>query len=583
MKINSVESWKKAFFSPTTWISAVIFYYLSFEIYHLATPVPSDAIKNSPLIILGLLIWFIVVVFSIHWLKNNANKIVRTKHVDPGITSLLLGGIFGGLLLAAYLLILPDTQIFPTLFFATGSFSFPCTIFLIVFLIFGQEHAYEKPNKKKWLFAPGSSVTDQFGRSEAAKKFAEKIITGKTIETIPVSVIGLFGQLGEGKSTFVKLALNSGAIDPDETLYTYISLTETNHADDFSSLFAKKWKSTLNERYVIADPVPVTTRLAELVGATSDSLSSVIRNFALLFDPMNNDLWFHVVQPVEKRWIIVVDEIERAPLNEVLRVIETIERVRLAAESNELKIPVVFILCVSPALIQERTEPKSDELIKRQQEGSPFSTLTDTSTHHIYPGEVASIVSGFLFEHKLIDVIERLPAVPTEIRVRAIMSEFSRLLGIQPSVYLPVRDIDMAIDADNDQILSTIIEKLAHKQPRVTSLFIKRVLFNIELFKTVSPTELVVIEYIKMEHALMFEEMKKKFESISQWKPGSGPYELIEKHYRNNYSKREEIRMLTLFIYAPAVSNKFKTVHVQPNSLQKPENLRSYFADVWDA
>ena len=89
-------------------------------------------------------------------------------------------------------------------------------------------------------------VDDELDFEKSAKSFAKSIEDQEK----HISVVSLNGGLGEGKSSYLRMAieqLHDG--DVNKYLYTYISLTEANEEDAFSKLFADRWFGTLNERY----------------------------------------------------------------------------------------------------------------------------------------------------------------------------------------------------------------------------------------------------------------------------------------------------------------------------------------------
>ncbi len=183
-----------------------------------------------------------------------------------------------------------------------------------------------------------------------------------------VNVVGLYGGLGFGKSSYARMVLEK--FNHKETLYTYISLTETNEAKDFSKLFAERWLETLSERYPKVD---ITSYLpfmhsilresgngflAEILNVLSVLNSGLIRTKALFFDQFYNKkrpsfasssvgkLFGNIPEIKEKLWIVMIDEIERGQFDEIYRLVEIIERFKNEGRSG-LPTKLLFLLCIS--------------------------------------------------------------------------------------------------------------------------------------------------------------------------------------------------------------------------------------------
>ena len=61
----------------------------------------------------------------------------------------------------------------------------------------------------------------------------------------------------------------------------------------------------------------------------------------------------HIYEIKEKHWIINIDEIERAQLDEIYRTIEVIERFKNEGRFG-LPVKIIFLLCVSGEDLQKR-------------------------------------------------------------------------------------------------------------------------------------------------------------------------------------------------------------------------------------
>jgi len=227
--------------------------------------------------------------------------------------------------------------------------------------------------RRSWRqYYPNGSVgrgdDDIYGFADSADDFARSLVN----ETAYVALTGVYGGMGQGKSSFWRMTLESELIKPEETLYTYLSLTEANKTSDLSSLFAERWLETLKERY------PLEFALSKL---QLERLRSVLREakgtgfilaFLAFFEHFNKPLFkmrvaangfdpflaqdkpdtvqvddvrkvFNNLPAIhEKRWIICFDEIERAPMDEVLRAMEIVERFKQIGQTG-LPVQIIFV------------------------------------------------------------------------------------------------------------------------------------------------------------------------------------------------------------------------------------------------
>lgn len=201
----------------------------------------------------------------------------------------------------------------------------------------------------KRRFAPEASNYDNLNFGKSAHEAASAIKDSEKY----VSVVALNGGYGEGKSSYARMIIEG--VGAEKSLYSYISLTETNATNDFSKLFAERWFETLNERYPTINIAPhvaslesilrESTNHSALVSAISQILVKL--NFGLnktvakcwdsnalkkeegkeVFVPNSTAAMFnHIPEIKEDVWIINIDEIEHAQLDEIYRVIEVIER-----------------------------------------------------------------------------------------------------------------------------------------------------------------------------------------------------------------------------------------------------------------
>ena len=262
-------------------------------------------------------------------------------------------------------------------------------------------------------FAEGATNKDELDFKDSSKNLGGSLL--KLSQHVNVVVVD--GGIGDGKSSYVRMMIEQ--IPPKEILYTYISLTETNEANDFGKLFANRWLETLNSRY------PVMAWLRKIEGNLLQSIFQWkderfwIRLFRLIlawnmplfstkatiwdkelvvtnddkqkYSVVSKDVAKHflcIPEIKEKAWILVIDELERSPLDEVFRLVEVIERFKLQGRSG-LPVKLIFMLCVS---------------------------MEDLRGHLEYPdpscAEKARLIKEFLFEgRKNIDILRRIPTI----------------------------------------------------------------------------------------------------------------------------------------------------------------------------
>jgi hypothetical protein len=183
-----------------------------------------------------------------------------------------------------------------------------------------------------------------------------------------VNVVGLYGGLGFGKSSYTRMILEN--FDTNKTLYTYISLTETNEAKDFSKLFSERWLETLSERYPKIDVTSCLPFMDSILRESGNGIISeilkiistinlgLVKTKAVFFDDfyskdrsvfVNNTvakLFGNITKIKEPLWVIVVDEIERAQFEEIYRLVEIVERFKNEGRSG-LPTKLLFLFCIS--------------------------------------------------------------------------------------------------------------------------------------------------------------------------------------------------------------------------------------------
>ncbi len=266
-------------------------------------------------------------------------------------------------------------------------------IFAVFFLMFSIIGIYLKcctkkldVTKLKRRFAPEASNDDNLNFKESAKEAAIAIAKSEKY----VSVVALNGGYGEGKSSYARMIIEE--ISAEKSLYTYISLTESNATQDFSQIFANRWFETLNERYPSINLTPHIASLEAILRESTNhsalfvAISKILvkLNFGLnktitkCFDEnaqkekdkfvLNSTaaMFNNISEIKEELWIINIDEIERAQLDEIYHVIEVIERFKNEGRFG-LPVKLVFLLCVSGSDLEQRLKDLKEKGFEKAQ------------------------------------------------------------------------------------------------------------------------------------------------------------------------------------------------------------------------
>ncbi len=320
-------------------------------------------VEFAVLAIFFLSLWLIDFVFDLR--RNIATQKFRNQsswvaYLCPTIvaTDILMPIFF-------YWLLRVDMRIAVSDFFILSFFS------LIFFVWYWSIDVIELKNLSPMRFAAGAigKEGDMFDFKDSAESVAMRLMGVKQ----HVNVIGIYGFPGFGKSSFARMIIEH--LPQEETLYTFISLTETNEAKDFSILFAERWFASLKERYPKFDTtlaVPfmqsilresgngILASIFELLPALNKGLQSTeaaVCDSALpppgrkLVTPEIANVFGNVQKVQEKLWVVMIDEIERARFDEIYRVVEIIERFKNEGRTG-MPVRVVFMLCVSDASLR---------------------------------------------------------------------------------------------------------------------------------------------------------------------------------------------------------------------------------------
>lgn len=241
----------------------------------------------------------------------------------------------------------------------------------VIILKWLNDYLYKFPDLVFKNFAAGAvgAKDDKLGFELSAKNAANGL---KNLNNY-VNVVGIYGGLGFGKSSYARMIVEN--FDSAKTLYTYISLTETNEAKDFSRLFAERWLETLSERYPKLDVASYLPFMQSILresgnGFLSDLLRilsifnwGLIKTKAVVYDQFYGGkkaftsktvgkIFGNIPEIEEALWIIMVDEIERAQFDEIYRLVEIVERFKNEGRSG-LPVKLIFIFCISEPEFRE--------------------------------------------------------------------------------------------------------------------------------------------------------------------------------------------------------------------------------------
>lgn len=337
-----------------------------------------------------------------------------------------------------------------------------------------------------------------------------------------INVVGLYGGLGFGKSSYARMIIES--FDVKKTLYTYISLTETNEAKDFSKLFAERWMETITERYPKIDIASYLPFMQSILresgnGVLSDILNilstlnrGLIKTKAVIFDkfystkdtsnftsPSIGKIFGNIPEIKESIWVIMVDEIERAQLDEIYRLVEIVERFKSEGRTG-LPIKLLFIFCIS--------EPQFSEYLK---------TFEKTDIR-VFP-----IQTFFYTDPK--SIVHRIFLPPVEPRLKqAYLMERLNKLTDKEGVNVPkeisphtIGDPSRSFMIKHEDALGYIVGLLAICSPRVIDRTVTALDFFYGSFRDrvgglkqnmIRFSDILTLEFIKIQYPYLIEFFK---------------------------------------------------------------------------
>lgn len=398
-----------------------------------------------------------------------------------------------------------------------------------------------------------------------------------------VNVVGLYGGLGFGKSSYARMILE--CFDPKETLYTYISLTETNEAKDFSSLFSERWLETLSERYPkidITSYLPFMDSIlresgngvfSEILKAISSLNTELHKTKAVFFDeyyPSKNNfttskvgkLFGNITEIKEPLWIILIDEIERAQLGEIYRVVEIIERFKNEGRSG-LPTKLLFIFCIS--------EPDLGSYLDSFSANDPRARLLKTFFYE----DPKSI------SHKIF-----LPPVKSAIKEKYVIDLFNTIVereGLKHQGTVSPNNItDPSRSFMNDKdALDYILYTLEESSPRIIGRIVNALDFFYGSFKNkageldknaIRFSDIIALEYIKIKYPFLIDFFTKTVGALVNQS---------ERHNLNAYFVREKLKenKMDLITWIESVTDKKFTDTEKPEILNMVGLVMYYYFD----
>ncbi len=349
------------------------------------------------------------------------------------------------------------------------------------------------------------------------KTSAKNVANGLSNLKSYVNVVGLYGGLGFGKSSYARMILES--FDVNKTLYTYISLTETNEAKDFSKLFAERWLDTLSERYPKIDVTSCLPFMDSILRESGNGIVSELlkiistinlglaKTKAVFYDEFysksksvftNNTvakLFGNITDIKESLWVIVVDEIERAQFEEIYRLVEIVERFKNEGRSG-LPTKLLFLFCIS--------EPDLKNYLDAFSESDPRAKLLKT----------------FFYEDpKSIAHREFLPPVEPAVKQKYVLEQLNKVID-REGLEVPKEVNPHAIGdpstkfMDHKDAAEYTIEVLRENSPRVISRVTTALDFFYNAFRNragdlqknaIRFNDIVTLEYIKIKYPYLID------------------------------------------------------------------------------
>ena len=486
-------------------------------------------------------------------------------------------------------------------------------LFIFIFLAFKFVKTKKVPFFENFASeSVGLGDKDEFDFGISAKNVTLGVEEDKNY----LSVFTLYGDMGFGKSSYSRMIIEG--LDREKNLYTYISLTETNEAKDFSKLFAERWKNTISERYIKMDMIDYLPLISTILregdyGFWSGILNALEKfNFGLLktlsktkdvnfqkesiFTSKNvGGIFGDITEFKENRWVIVIDEIERAQFDEIYRVVEIIERFKNEGRTG-LPLKLTFILCIS----------KSDLALFL----STFKN-SDSKAYQLqgFFDDGKSIIQPIFLPPISFDVIEKHVAKKTSELIKEENIEHN-LDSINPNT---IANPTFNFINNPEESLNYITGLISQKSPRQINRIFSAFVFYSNTFKnfagiplknSVRFSDILAMEYIKINHPPLIEFFKRTIgylvishekNNISNWYIKNqlkeknldilGWIEMVLDVKLSQKEKDEfpELIGLVCYTYFDFVQNREDSAYTKlqyEGTLSYPENMNDYLTIV---
>lgn len=401
---------------------------------------------------------------------------------------------------------------------------FPLILFIIfnviVYLFFYyfiekmESKKMDKENDDNFAHGAVGLEGDKFNFS----KSIPGVIDGIKILNDDVSIVSVDGEYGSGKSSFVRMMIEEmRKDDKNKILYTYLSLTETNETDDFSKLFIERWYETLKKDYPVINTARMSNSLKGILRESNNNflsaLSSIISGFSFCISrsldrrtgkELSKDLsmMFGCIEKFkEKTWLFVIDEIDRAKLTEIYRVIEVLERFKLKS-SEGFPIKIIFILCFS-----ERELSKYFEQFKGK-------------------NELAYLLDSFLItDKKSIDLPIFVPPIDYGVKKSYVIELFQGILKshnlkyqdiINHDLYFGNFDFIRGFVSDEKEMSGSVLGLITKETPRAIKRISNEISFVYGFLRSdiYRFSDLLIMSYIKIKLPIIIDFFRRTIDLI---------------------------------------------------------------------
>ncbi len=530
-------------------------------------------INHSVLFISSIFLIVILTGLFVFFIKPKEQLKTQKIHNQPSWIFYTYWGMINSFLLTSLYLRLEQQKLFWV------SMLIPLVIIKVKFLyeIFYQEKDLSFKN-----FASGSVGLD--GDKFEFKQTAEHTTDGLLKLNNYINVVGLYGGLGFGKSSYARMVLEG--FDYKKTLYTYISLTETNEAKDFSSLFSERWLETLSERYPKIDITTYLPFMDSILRESGNSIFSGIlkavsffdrglhKTKALFFDEFyskkekftsNNvgKLFGNIPEIKESLWVILIDELERAQLDEIYRVVEIVERFKNEGRSG-LPTKLLFLFCISEPDLGNYLDSFNEKDTRAPLLKTFFYQDPKSISHKIFlPPVKPAIKEKFVIE-LLNTLIER--------------EQIKHQGNVSPNLILDPSSSFMKDEDALNHILYLIIEE---SSPRTISRIVSALDFFYGSFKNkageldknaIRFSDIIALEYIKIKYPYLIDFFTKTIGVlVSQSDRNNLNAYLIHQHLKEN--------KVDLIGWVESVTDKKFTDKEKPEILNMIGLVMHYYFD----